>query len=51
MLGPRRRTAVVVVALVLASAQGASAADLWTETGQSLTSVNYWQGITFGSVR
>jgi hypothetical protein len=49
MLGPRRRTAVaaVVVALVLASAPRAAAADLWTETGQSLTSVNYWQGVTF----
>lgn len=37
----------VASALVLVSAPGAAAADLWTETGKSLTSVNYWQGITF----
>jgi hypothetical protein len=37
----------VASALVFASAPGAAAADLWTETGRSQTSVNYWQGITF----
>ena len=37
---------VVVVALA-AGVPSAGAADLWTETGRSVTSVNYWQGITF----
>jgi hypothetical protein len=37
---------VVAVALT-AGAPSAGAADLRTETGRSLTSVNYWQGITF----
>jgi hypothetical protein len=32
---------------LLASAPAARSADLWTETGSSLTSVNYWQGIAF----
>jgi hypothetical protein len=35
------------LALVVSGAQAAWAADLWTETGQSLTSANYWQGISF----
>lgn len=34
-------------ALVGLGALGACAADLWTETGQSLASANYWQGISF----
>ena len=38
--------AVVTIALT-AGVPSAGAADLWTETGRSLTSVNYWQGITF----
>ena len=37
---------VVAVALT-AGVPSAGAADLWTETGRSLTSVDYWQGITF----
>jgi peptidoglycan/LPS O-acetylase OafA/YrhL len=41
------RAAVVAAALMAAAAPAASAADLWTEAGRSLTSVNYWQGITF----
>ena len=37
-----------VVSLALAiGVPSAGAADLWTETGRSLTSINYWQGITF----
>jgi hypothetical protein len=40
----------VASALVFASVPGAAAADLWTETGRSLTSVNYWQGITFDPI-
>lgn len=46
--GARRR--VVAVAAVFAAVIGAphaSAADLWTQTGSSITSINYWQGITF----
>ena len=41
-----RLMGVVAVALT-AGVPSAGAADLWTETGSSLTSVNYWQGITF----
>jgi hypothetical protein len=41
------RLAGVLIAAVAASAPSAAGADLWTETGRSLTSVNYWQGITF----
>jgi hypothetical protein len=41
-----RLMGVVTVALT-AGVPSAGAADLWTETGPSLTSVNYWQGITF----
>src|SRR5512132_2793832 len=41
-----RLMGVVTVALT-AGVPSAGAADLWTETGRSLTSVNYWQGITF----
>jgi hypothetical protein len=41
-----RMLGVVTVAFS-ASVPSAGAADLWTETGRSLTSVNYWQGITF----
>jgi hypothetical protein len=41
------RLAAVLIAALGASAPSAAAADLWTETGRSLTSVNYWQGITF----
>ena len=41
-----RMLGVVIVAFS-ASVPSAGAADLWTETGRSLTSVNYWQGITF----
>jgi hypothetical protein len=37
----------IACALVGLGAQGAWAADLWTETGQSLGSANYWQGISF----
>ena len=37
----------VILSLLVAAAPNAAAADLWTGTGQSLTSVNYWQGITF----
>jgi hypothetical protein len=41
-----RMVGVVAVALGV-GVPSAGAADLWTETGRSLTSVNYWQGITF----
>jgi hypothetical protein len=41
------RAAGVVLAAMLALAHRAAAADLWTQTGSSITSVNYWQGITF----
>jgi hypothetical protein len=41
------RLAGVLIAALAASAPSAAAADLWTETGRSLTSVNYWQGVTF----
>jgi hypothetical protein len=41
------RLAGALIAALAASAPSAAAADLWTETGRSLTSVNYWQGITF----
>jgi hypothetical protein len=41
-----RLMGVVTVALT-AGVPSAGAADLWTETGRSLTSLNYWQGITF----
>jgi hypothetical protein len=41
------RAAAVVVALIAVAAPTASGADLWTQAGRSLTSVNYWQGITF----
>ena len=41
------RIAGVILSLLVAAAPDAAAADLWTETGRSLTSVNYWQGITF----
>jgi hypothetical protein len=46
----RARRRVVAVAAALTAVVGApcaSAADLWTQTGSSITSVNYWQGITF----
>ena len=47
----RRRALIrlvgVVTAALAASAPSVGAADLWTETGRSLTSVNYWQGIAF----
>jgi hypothetical protein len=36
---------IAVWSLVPVSAAGA--ADLWTQTGQSFTSVDYWQGIAF----
>jgi hypothetical protein len=41
------RAAGVVLAAMVALAPQAVAADLWTQTGSSITSVNYWQGITF----
>ena len=41
------RAAGVALAAMLALAPRAAAADLWTQTGSSITSVNYWQGITF----
>jgi len=41
------RVAGVVTVALAAGAPSAGAADLWTETGRSLTSVNYWQGLTF----
>ena len=41
------RAAGIVLAAMLALAPQAAAADLWTQTGSSITSVNYWQGITF----
>ena len=37
----------IALAVLAATAPPAMAADLWTETGRSITSVNYWQGITF----
>ena len=37
----------IVLAVMLALAPQAAAADLWSQTGSSITSVNYWQGITF----
>jgi hypothetical protein len=45
----RRLAGITCVALtsVVGPVPSAAAADLWTETGRSLTSVNYWQGITF----
>jgi hypothetical protein len=46
--GVRRRVIVIAAALTAVPAVPcASAADLWTQTGSSMTSVNYWQGITF----
>ena len=38
---------LLAAGLWLAAAPAARAADLWTQTGQSFTSINYWQGITF----
>jgi hypothetical protein len=38
---------VVAAALIAVAAPTASGADLWTQARRSLTSVNYWQGITF----
>lgn len=48
----RRLVQVVAaaVALTAVAAPTASAADLWTQSGRSLTSINYWQGITFDAV-
>ena len=45
----RRLNWIVVMALSLVATGGppAAAADLWTQTGSSTASVNYWQGITF----
>jgi hypothetical protein len=43
----RRIAAVAAIASSVVGAPSAWAADLWTETGSSLTSVNYWQGIAF----
>jgi hypothetical protein len=37
----------IVLAVMLALAPQAAAADLWSQTGSSITSVNYWQGIAF----
>jgi hypothetical protein len=31
----------------LVAVSAAQAADLWTQTGQSFTSVDYWQGVAF----
>ena len=48
--GATRRFAfmsVIAIAVSMVGAPTASAADLWTETGRSITSVNYWQGVTF----
>jgi hypothetical protein len=44
-----RRGAVGLLIAVssLVAVPAAGAADLWTQTGQSFTSVNYWQGIAF----
>ena len=41
------RAAGVVLAAMVVLAPQAAAADLWTQTGSSIASVNYWQGITF----
>src|SRR4051812_2260842 len=41
------RLAGIALTLGAVGAPGATAADLWTETGRSMTSVTYWQGITF----
>jgi hypothetical protein len=38
----RRLAAAAAVVLTAVAAPCARAADLWTETGRSLTSVNYW---------
>src|SRR4051812_24890319 len=38
---------LLAAGLSLAVASAARAADLWTQTGQSFTSINYWQGIAF----
>ena len=49
-LGLRNRVGAIVSVLAvlwLVSVPAASAADLWTQTGQSFTSINYWQGIAF----
>jgi hypothetical protein len=51
-MGPRaaRRlvhAAAVAFAFTVGAAPSASAADRWTQTGHSVTSLNYWQGITF----
>jgi len=43
----RHIAAVAAVVLAVVAAPCAWAADLWTETGRSTASVNYWQGITF----
>jgi hypothetical protein len=43
----RRGVVGLLVAWSLVSVAPAGAADLWTQTGQSFTSVDYWQGITF----
>jgi hypothetical protein len=38
---------LLAAGLSLAGASAARAADLWKQTGQSFTSIAYWQGITF----
>ena len=43
----RLLVAAAAIATAVVAASTASAADLWTETGSTTTSVNYWQGITF----
>lgn len=45
--GRLARVAGIALTLLVAAAPQTAAADLWRETGRSLTSVNYWQGITF----
>jgi phage tail protein X len=39
--------AFTVTALAMTAAPAARGADLWTQTGQSFTSIDYWQGIAF----
>jgi len=44
----RRASVGLLVAVgCLVAVAPVGAADLWTQTGQSFTSVNYWQGVTF----
>jgi hypothetical protein len=38
---------LVAAGLSATAASPARAADLWTQSGQSFTSIDYWQGITF----